>query len=254
MGKLDGKVALITGAAAGIGRDSALAFAREGAAVAVVDVREARAEQSADLVRREGGDARAFACDVRSLEQAQQTVAAVLSAFGRIDALFNDAGTTRPGDVVSVSLEDWEMVLDVNLRGTFNVSRAALPHMLERGTGAIINMGSVDGLTGDRNMAAYNAAKAAVVNLSRSMAVDFGPRGIRTNCICPGVIGSPAILKTFSEEQRARMEKATPLRRIGRPSDIASLAVFLASEDASFINGAAIVADGGLMSRTGMPI
>ena len=137
---------------------------------------------------------------MRFLDQVEKSVADALAEFGRIDALFNDAGTTRPGDVVSVSLEDWEMVLDVNLRGTFNVSRAVLPHMLERGSGAIINMGSVDGLTGDRNMAAYNAAKAAVVNLSRSMAVDFGPRGIRTNCICPGVIGSPAILKTFTDE------------------------------------------------------
>ncbi len=254
MGKLDGRVALITGAGAGIGRDSALAFAREGATVAVVDVRGPRAEQTAGLIRDEGGNARAFTCDVRFLELVQATVADVLSAFGRIDALFNDAGTTRPGDVVSVSVEDWDMVLDVNLRGTFNFSRAVLPHMLERGSGAVINMGSVDGLTGDRNMAAYNAAKAAIVNLSRSMAVDFGPRGVRTNCICPGVIGSPAILKTFSDAQRERMEKSTPLRRIGRPTDIASLAVFLASDDSSFINGSAIVADGGLMARTGMPI
>ncbi|HET6471930.1 MAG TPA: SDR family NAD(P)-dependent oxidoreductase [Pseudomonadales bacterium] len=253
MGKLEGKTALITGAGAGIGRDSALAFAREGAAVAVVDVRLPRAEQTAELVRAEGGRARAFECDVRFLDQAEKTIAAVLAEFGRIDAVFNDAGTTRPGDVVSVSLEDWEMVLDVNLRGTFNISRAALPHMLERGSGAIINMGSVDGLTGDRNMAAYNAAKAAVVNLSRSMAVDFGPRGIRTNVICPGVVGSPAILKTFSDEMRARMDRATPLRRIGRPSDIANVAVFLASDDSAYVNGAAIVADGGLMARTGIP-
>jgi meso-butanediol dehydrogenase / (S,S)-butanediol dehydrogenase / diacetyl reductase len=254
MGKLEGRVGLITGAGAGIGRDSALAFAREGAAVAIVDVREPRAQQTAELIRAEGGKACAFACDVRSLEQVEATVARVLEAFGRIDAVFNDAGTTRPGSVVSVSLDDWEMVLDVNLRGTFYVSRTVLPHMLERGSGAIINMGSVDGLAADRNMAAYNAAKAAIVNLSRSMAIDFGPRGVRTNCICPGAIGSPAILRTLTDERRAAMEAVTPLRRIGRPSDIASLAVFLASDDSAYINGAAIVADGGLLARTGMPI
>ena len=254
MRKHEGRVALITGAGAGIGRDSALAFAHEGAAVAIVDVRGPRAEQTAELVRAQGGKARAFVCDVRSMEQVQEAVAGALAAFGRIDTVFNDAGTTRPGSVVSVSLEDWEMVLDVNLRGTFYTSRAVLPHMLERGSGAIVNMGSVDGLAGDRNMAAYNAAKAAVVNLSRSMAIDFGPRGIRTNCICPGAIGSPAILRTLTDERRAAMEAVTPLGRIGRPTDIASIAVFLASDDAAYINGAAIVADGGLLARTGMPI
>jgi NAD(P)-dependent dehydrogenase (short-subunit alcohol dehydrogenase family) len=254
MGKLDGRVGLITGAGAGIGRDSALAFAREGAAVAIVDVREPRAQQTAELIRADGGNARAFVCDVRSLEQVERTVADALEVFGHIDAVFNDAGTTRPGNVVSVTLDDWETVLDVNLRGTFYVSRAVLPHMLERASGAIINMGSVDGLAADRNMAAYNAAKAAIVNLSRSMAVDFGPRGVRTNCICPGAIGSPAILRTLTDERRAAMEAVTPLRRIGRPSDIASLAVFLASDDSAYINGATIVADGGLLARTGMPI
>ncbi|MFN0145873.1 MAG: SDR family NAD(P)-dependent oxidoreductase, partial [Dehalococcoidia bacterium] len=218
------------------------------------DVRGERAEQTAGLIREAGGKATAFLCDVRSQDGVEATVGEVLAAMGRIDAIFNNAGTTRPGDVVTVSLADWEMVMDVNLRGTFLVSRTVLPHMLERGNGAIINMGSVDGLAGDARMAAYNAAKAAVVNLSRSMAIDFGPRGIRTNCICPGAIGTPAVLKMFSDEHRAAMEAVTPMGRIGRPGDIASLAVFLASDDASFINGTTVVADGGLMARTGMPI
>ena len=254
MGKLEGRVALITGAGAGIGRDSALAFAREGAAVAIVDVRGHRAEQTAELIRAEGGRAQAFECDVRRFDQVEKAVAEALAAFGRIDAVFNDAGTTRPGSVVSTTLEDWDIVLDVNLRGTFHVSRAVLPHMVARGAGSIINMGSVDGLAADANMAAYNAAKAAVINLSRSMAIDFGPRGIRTNCICPGAVGSPAILRTLTDDRRERMEAVTPLKRIGRPSDIAAVAVFLASDDSAYVNGTTIVADGGLMARTGFPI
>ncbi len=254
MGRFDGRVVVITGAGAGIGRDSALAFAREGAAVAVLEVRAVRAEQTAELVRQAGGTAVAFPCDVRDGVQVEQAIAAVAECFGRIDVLFNNAGTTRPGDVVSVSIEDWDMVLDVNLRGTFLVSRAVLPQMLALGGGAVINMGSVDGLAGDARMAAYNAAKAAVVNLTRSMAIDFGPRGVRVNCICPGLVGTPAVLRMFSDESRQRMQAATPLGRIGRPGDIASLAVFLASDDAAYINGTTVVADGGLMARTGMPI
>ncbi len=254
MGRFDGRVVVITGAGAGIGRDSALAFAREGAAVAVLEVRAVRAEQTAELVRQAGGTAVAFPCDVRDGVQVEQAIAAVAERFGRIDVLFNNAGTTRPGDVVSVSIEDWDMVLDVNLRGTFLVSRAVLPQMLALGGGAVINMGSVDGLAGDARMAAYNAAKAAVVNLTRSMAIDFGPRGVRVNCICPGLVGTPAVLRMFSDESRQRMQAVTPLGRIGRPGDIASLAVFLASDDAAYINGTTVVADGGLMARTGMPI
>ena len=253
MGRLDQRVVMITGGGAGIGRDSALAFAREGASVAVVDVRGDRAAQTAQQVRDAGGQAQPFVCDVRNAEEVQTAVDQALAAFGRIDILFNDAGTTRPGSVLSVSLTDWEMVLDVNLRGTFLVSRAVLPQMLARGNGVIINMGSVDGLAADPNMAAYNAAKAGVINLSRSMAIDFGAQGVRTNCICPGPIGTPVILRMFTDERRAAMDAATPLGRIGKPQDIAAIAVFLASDDAAFINGTTIVADGGLTASTGTP-
>jgi 3-oxoacyl-[acyl-carrier protein] reductase len=251
--RFTGKVVAITGAASGIGRDTALAFAREGAAVAVLDVRPERSQQTVDLIRQEGGTAEAFTVDVRDAAQVAAAVDATLAAFGKIDVLMNDAGTTRPGDVIDVTFEDWDMVIDVNLRGTFLVSRAVLPGMVERGSGAVINIGSVSGMGGDARAAAYNAAKGAVINLTRSMAVDFGPRGIRVNCICPGAIGTPVIMRLMTEERQQKLGAATPMGRIGKPGEIASLTLFLASDDAAYINGAIIPADGGLTAWNGLP-
>jgi NAD(P)-dependent dehydrogenase (short-subunit alcohol dehydrogenase family) len=251
--RLAGKVAFITGAAAGIGRDTALAFAREGATVAVLDVRLERSNQTVELIRQGGGAAQAFEVDVRDNGQVEAAVAAAIAAFGRVDVLMNDAGTTRPGSVVECTLEDWDTVIDVNLKGTFLVSRAALPHMLEQGSGSVINIGSVSGMRGDHNAAAYNAAKAGVINLTRSMAVDFGRRGIRVNCICPGGIGTPVILRAITDAGRAAISRNTPTGRLGEPGEIANVALFLASDESSYVNGAIIPADGGLTAWNGIP-
>jgi meso-butanediol dehydrogenase / (S,S)-butanediol dehydrogenase / diacetyl reductase len=252
-GRLEGKVAAITGAASGIGRDTALIFAREGATVAVLDIRPERAAQTAGLIRDEGGKAEPFPVDVSDQSQVEQAVAAVLAAFGQIDVLVNDAGTTRPGSVINTTVDDWELVLRVNLGGTFYCSRAVLPGMIERGSGSIVNIGSVSGMGGDSEAAAYNAAKGAIINLTRSMSFDFGPRGIRTNCICPGPIGTPVVLRAMSEERQASMGNTVPLGRVGRPAEVGHIALFLASDESSYVNGAIIPADGGLMAWNGLP-
>jgi meso-butanediol dehydrogenase / (S,S)-butanediol dehydrogenase / diacetyl reductase len=253
MARFDGKVALITGGASGMGRDTALAFAAEGAQVAVLDVRPDRAQQTVDLVIKPGGIAAAFPADVRDEAQVELAVAAAIARFGRIDILLNNAGTTRPGSVVEIAPEDWDFIVDVNLKGTYLVSRAVLPQMLERGSGAVINIGSVSGMRGDRRAAAYNAAKAGVINLTRSMALDFGPQGIRVNCICPGAIGTPVIQRMLTDEARAAISRNTPAGRIGEGKEVANLTLFLASDAASYINGAIIPADGGLTAWNGLP-
>jgi 3-oxoacyl-[acyl-carrier protein] reductase len=253
MARFEGHVALITGGAAGMGRDTSLGYARDGGMVAVLDVRPDRSQQTCDLITAAGGMAAAFPADVTDPAQVEQAVAAVLARFGRIDFLLNNAGTTRPGNVVDVTLEDWDTVLDVNLKGPFLVSRAVLPGMLERGSGSIVNIGSVSGMAGDRNAAAYNAAKAAVINLTRSMALDFGPRGVRTNCICPGAIGTPVIRRRLTDQAREAISRNTPLGRIGEGTEVANLSLWLASDEASYVNGAVIPVDGGLMAWNGLP-
>ncbi len=253
MGRFDGRVAFITGAAAGMGRDTAMALAREGGAVVLLDNRAERVEQVAQIVRGEGGEALAVAADVRSAGEVNTAVAAAIARFGRIDVLLNNAGTTIPGNVAEVSEEDWDLVVGVNLKGTYLVSKAVLPHMIEAGRGSVINIGSVSGIRGDRRAAAYNAAKAGVINLTRSMALDFGPKGIRANCVCPGAIGTPVILRQMTEQGLQAISRNTPLGRIGKGPEVAALTLFLASDESSYVNGAIIPADGGLTAWNGLP-
>ncbi len=238
MGRLAGQVALITGAASGIGEQCALRFKGEGAEVFGIDVQK----PSGDL----GIEFREV--DVRDESAVQSAVAAVVERFRRIDAVVNAAGVVGGGPVHQLDTTEWDRALDINLKGTFLVCKHALQRMLEQGSGNIINLASIEGLEGLEGSSAYNASKGGVVLLTKQMAIDYGPQGIRINCICPGMIETPmtaGVRAPGAEELRDTLRGYHNLGRFGKPEEIASAALFLASEDASFVHGTALVVDGG---------
>jgi NAD(P)-dependent dehydrogenase (short-subunit alcohol dehydrogenase family) len=248
--RLAGKVALVTGAASGIGRATALFFAHEGAVVAVVDLDEAGAQAVAQAIRDEGGQAMAIGCDVSRAEDCQRAVQAVVETWGGLDILFNNAGIIRRADVVSTTEEEWDRVMAVNVKSVFLMSKCAVPIMAQSGSGSIVNTASGWGLVGGRNALSYCASKAAVVNMTRAMALDHGPQNIRVNCICPGDTDTGML----REEARQLGEPGPtflagaadrPLGRVGTPQEIAEAVLYLASDAASFVTGAALVVDGG---------
>jgi NAD(P)-dependent dehydrogenase (short-subunit alcohol dehydrogenase family) len=248
MGRLEGKVAFITGAASGIGAASALRFAQEGASLAGFDLQESSGGDWAEASR-SAPDALFRRGDVRSQEDLAAAVEAAKRRFGRIDVLLNSAGVAGGGPVHLISIEEWDRVVDVNLRGTFLASRQVLPVMLEQESGSIINIASIEGVEGFEGGSAYNASKGAVVLLSRNMAMDYARKGIRVNTICPGFIETPLFASVFGaagfEELRERVLNATQLGRFGRPQEIANAALFLASDEASYVTGQALMVDGG---------
>jgi NAD(P)-dependent dehydrogenase (short-subunit alcohol dehydrogenase family) len=251
--KLEGKAAIVTGAGSGIGRAAALLFAREGASVAVADIRLDAARQVAGEIEQAGGRALPVAVDVGDPDQAAALVDGARAAFGALHVLYNNAGVNSAGTVVDTEEEDWDRCFRVNVKGIFLVSRRAVPHMAEGGS--IVNQASVAALVGVRGIAAYCAAKGAVVSLTRAMAVDLAPR-IRVNCLCPGTVLTPLMEPLMARRgggDVAAGVKLTaekyPIGRLGTPEEIARAALFLASDDSSFFTGAAIVPDGGMTAQ-----
>jgi NAD(P)-dependent dehydrogenase (short-subunit alcohol dehydrogenase family) len=248
---LAGQVALITGGGTGMGRAMALAFSREGAAVAVAGRRMEKLKEVAREIEKQGGQALTVTCDVTQSKDTERAVRETVARFGRLDVLVNNAGAVHISTVESIPEEEWDRIMLVNLKGPFLMSRAALPELRKAGGGSIINIGSILGLVGMKGRAAYTASKGGVTQLTKAMAMDHAHEKIRVNCICPALVETELIRDVFgsgSEGDAVRRSRIAqiPLGRIGRPEDVADMAVFLASKESSWVTGVAIPLDGGL--------
>jgi NAD(P)-dependent dehydrogenase (short-subunit alcohol dehydrogenase family) len=249
-GRLEGKVALVTGAGSGIGRETAMRFAQEGAHVCAADLRSETAEDTAAAI---GGDAIGLQLDVTSAASASAGVDAVVERFGGIDVIVNNAGVTIVGAAHELEESDWDKELAANLKGIYLVSRAAWPHLVSRGGGAILVTASIAGIWAIPADAAYCASKAGAIMLTKCMALDGAKAGIRVNCVCPGFTETPMIEGYFADQpdpeaSRAFAVSIHPLGRLGKPRDIADAFVYLASDEAAWVTGTALVVDGGLIS------
>jgi 3-oxoacyl-[acyl-carrier protein] reductase len=256
LGRLKGKVAIITGANSGIGRATARLFAREGAKVVCCDIQESIAPRIDQLIKeKEGGQAVFATIDVTKQEDCERMVQTALESFGRVDILYNNAGAGIRKKVHEHSDEEWNFVLNTNLNAMFRGSRAVLPLFIKQGSGNIVTTASTFGLLASPDYPGYCATKAAIINLTREMALDYGPLGIRVNCVCPGAIETPrfrgfpprpTLGEGMTEEQRRTMGASNrALLRMGRPEEIAYGVLFLVSDEASFVTGHALVVDGG---------
>ena len=243
---LEGKVAIVTGASRGIGRQIALFMAREGAAVIVnYNGSAARAEEVVQETRNAGGQAEAVQCNVSDYEKAQELINYVIGQYKRVDILVNNAGITRDNLLMKMSEEEFDAVIDTNLKGAFNCTKHVSRQMLRQKSGRIINISSVSGVMGNAGQANYCASKAGLIGLTKSVARELGSRGITVNAIAPGFIDTE-MTSVLSEDVKKAMGEQIPLRRFGRPEDVAEAAVFLASDKAAYITGQVLCVDGGM--------
>ena len=242
---LENKVAVVTGAARGIGREIALCFAREGADVVLCDLDGEELHKVRGEVKALGRKSLAFDVDVRKSEEVKESVNKIIDSLGRIDILVNNAGITKDGFLIRMSEEDWDIVIDVNLKGTFNFTKAVIKPMIKKRAGRIINVSSVVGLHGNAGQTNYAASKAGIVGFTKSVAKELAPRGIKVNAIAPGMIKT-RMTDMLSEEARQKWLDSIPLGYLGAPSDIAKVALFLASDLATYITGQVIAVDGGM--------
>lgn len=248
--RLNQQVALITGGTSGIGEATALLFAREGARLAITGRNEKRGHAVSEAILKSGGQAIFLRTDVRRAAECERAVRETVGAFGRLDILFNNAGVFYPHDTLQCSEQEWDEQIDINLKGTFLMSKSALPAMIAQGRGVIINNSSGWGIVGGDRAVAYCASKGGVVLLTKAMAIDHGGQGIRVNCICPGDVDTPMLpgdakMRGLKWEDYLAGCAKRPLGRIGTAQEIARAVLFLASEDSSFMTGAALVVDGG---------
>jgi 3-oxoacyl-[acyl-carrier protein] reductase len=245
MKRLEGKVSIITGAGQGIGAATALKFAREGAIVVVCDVRQTQVDEVVAQCQAEGAQAAGFVVDVTQREAVDALVAQVKARFGRIDVLVNNAGITMDARLQKMTLEQFDRVIDVNLRGVFHCAQAVADTMVAQGAGVILNASSVVGIYGNFGQTNYAATKFGVIGFTKTWSRELGPKGVRVNAVAPGFITTPMV-KAMPEKILQDMESKVPLRRLGNPEEIANVYAFLASDEASYVNGAVLEVSGGM--------
>ncbi|MGH7492091.1 MAG: SDR family NAD(P)-dependent oxidoreductase [bacterium] len=252
---LHDKVAIVTGAGSGIGQATAMLFAKQGALVAVLEINEQAGKKTVEEIKRNGGKASCFVCDVADREQVLETFDAVVGQLGKIDILVNNAGISHVGNVLTTSAEDFERVYRVNVRGVYNCLQAGVAKMVEQGGGVILNMASIASKIGLSDRFAYSMSKGAVLTMTRSVAKDFIDKNIRCNCVCPARIHTPFVDGYLEKHYPGREQEVydqlaryQPIGRMGRPEEVAALALYLCSDEAAFVTGAAYEFDGGVCS------
>lgn len=244
--RLENKVAIITGAGSGIGKETALLFAREGAKVIVADLNESNGEETVKELKIAGNEGSFFKLDVSDREQGNQMVRETLDKYGKIDILVNNAGIIQDSLVLKMTEDQWDKVIDVNLKGAFNCIQAVAGPMVEQGSGVIINTSSIVGLFGNIGQTNYAATKAGLIGMTKSLAKELGKKGIRVNAVAPGFIMTP-MTSDLPEKILEVMKSKTPLRKLGEPNDVAYAYMYLASDEAKYISGAVLSVDGGLV-------